>query len=207
MTHTQKQANRAAMTAKRAEYMTGKISHDDYYLWLAEFVGVPERLIPFNDLRLVASTDPHMNDLPLGQWDSRDSGVRTLAFGKGLVWALSDTVCVLKALARRRAERITGFAKRYGMPPGKVIELITLAGWATNANTRWCNGDPHADSEDRTDKNKNAACWERDFDKANKQIMELIGQYGFTGLEYNGLSPTLKRGNELVYVPFHPDED
>ena len=84
---------------KRQEYLEGTLSHADYYVWLAEFIGVTTADVPANTRELQNSKDEHFNDIPLTRWDKQDINVRPKAFAKGLAWSLSDTVCVLKALA------------------------------------------------------------------------------------------------------------
>lgn len=97
--------NTEIVKEKRHQYLTGKLSHDDYYLWLADLVGVTlsDLPVPLNQIR--ASTDRHLNDIPLRHWDSRDPIVRHKAYAKGLPWSLSDTGCCLKAVARRAAQK------------------------------------------------------------------------------------------------------
>jgi len=89
---------------QRKLYMVGKITHQAYYLWLAEFIGAGERYLPVPKERILQSTDEHFNDIPLRLWDLQDSLVRPLAYSKKLAWSLSDTVCVLKAIARKVKE-------------------------------------------------------------------------------------------------------
>ena len=95
---------RDSMLAQRRRYMKNEISHDEYYLWLAKSIGLAIQDVPFSLERLKASTGPHFNDLPLPRWDSRHRFVQYEAFQRGLAWSLSDTVCCLKALARRAVE-------------------------------------------------------------------------------------------------------
>lgn len=90
------------INSKRGEYLDGKISHHEYYCWLSDFVGLPKGIIPFSNDEVLNSKDKeHLNDLPLYRWDNMDGIVRT--YVGGLFWSLSDTVCCLKAMARRRA--------------------------------------------------------------------------------------------------------
>lgn len=96
----QKETNRKILAHKRSLYMDNKISHREYYLWLADFIGATIKMVPFTDKEIAASKDKHLNDLPLRIWDNQDYVIRQLAYNKGLAWSLSDTVCVLKALAR-----------------------------------------------------------------------------------------------------------
>lgn len=89
---------------KRSEYLDKKITHDEYYLWLSNFIGLPKVLIPASneEVKRCLETDEHLNNIPLSRWDARDSFVRLYA--GGLYWSLSDTVCCLKAMAKKRAE-------------------------------------------------------------------------------------------------------
>jgi len=97
---TTTQTKQEIVTEKRAEYMAGKMTHQAYYEWLSDFIGIGYSLIPFTAEKVAASTDQHLNDLPLANWDRMDYAVRRHA--TGLSWSLSDTVCCLKALARKR---------------------------------------------------------------------------------------------------------
>jgi len=95
------QMNQETVMEKRSLYMATpqQMSHQEYYLWLGEFIGATERHLPRVDVK--ASTDDSFNDIPLMLWDRRDPIIRLLASAKGLAWSLSDTVCVLKAIARK----------------------------------------------------------------------------------------------------------
>jgi hypothetical protein len=97
---TDQQTRQQIVNEKRAEYMEDKITHQAYYEWLSDFIGIGYMSIPFSAEQVAASKDPHLNDLPLAQWDWMHSSVRSSAVG--LSWSLSDTVCCLKALARKR---------------------------------------------------------------------------------------------------------
>lgn len=96
-----KDENQKNVDKKRQAYLNGEISHSDYYLWLSDFLEIPGSLIPFRRDELFASTDPHMNDLSLIRWDSQHAYVSRYAYSKIRVWSLSETVCVLKAMARQ----------------------------------------------------------------------------------------------------------
>jgi len=87
---------------KRALYMAGKLGHEEFYCWLADKIGATAQDIPFTLDQIRASKDPHLNDLPLIRWDGMDPIIRAKAGRAGRrAWSISDTVCVLKALARR----------------------------------------------------------------------------------------------------------
>ncbi|MGO4302207.1 hypothetical protein [Cupriavidus sp. RAF12] len=85
--------------------------HREYY---AQFV--PNGLKSFvvsciGAERILASTDPHMNDIPLHEWDRLDGYIRPIGarihkqINGSSVWSLSDTVCVAKEAARQFKEQ------------------------------------------------------------------------------------------------------
>jgi hypothetical protein len=93
--------NAAQIKEKRADYLAGKISHHDYYLWLGKLIGVSAYHLPVKatEQAVKACKDDHLNCIQLQYWDAQHSLVHGLIRGKVLSWSLSDTVCVLKALA------------------------------------------------------------------------------------------------------------
>jgi hypothetical protein len=88
----------------REQYMQGKITHDEHYIWLADQIGVTLGDLPVSLEVIRKSTDPHLNDIPLKQWDFKHSDLLA-KIPLGVAWSLSDTVCVLKAFARREAAK------------------------------------------------------------------------------------------------------
>lgn len=95
--------------AQRKRYMNGEITHQEYYLWLADLIGATVRDIPVSLNRLAASTDTYFNDIPLSTWDRQHYHMKAKAMRAGLlVWSLSDTTCVLKALARKAVKEEEG---------------------------------------------------------------------------------------------------
>lgn len=96
-----KDENQKLVDKKRQAYLNNEISHENYYLWLSDFLEIPGHLVPFLRNELLRSTDPHMNDLSLNKWDSQHIFVSRYAYNKIRVWSLSETVCVLKAMARQ----------------------------------------------------------------------------------------------------------
>ena len=98
----QNKDNQAEYQRERDRYMGKEITHAEFYLWLADWVGIGESLIPASAAEVERSTDPHLNDIQLGRWDNMDSACRAKASQKGIAWSLCDTVCCLKSLARRR---------------------------------------------------------------------------------------------------------
>lgn len=95
--------NKELMQLRRNLYMDGKLSHSEYYLWLAGFIGANKTHLPVSLDRIRQSRDEHLNDILLPLWDRRDPMIRQLAYAKRLPWSLSDTVCVLKAIAVKEA--------------------------------------------------------------------------------------------------------
>lgn len=92
----------------RAQYMNGLISHQDYYLWLAKMLHIAWNEDSTMAARVLASTDPHYNDIPLSEWDSYHPWMSVAASRLGLPWSMSDTVCVQKAAAREYVEAAMG---------------------------------------------------------------------------------------------------
>lgn len=93
--------NQKIVKCKYESYINGEITHDEYYLWLASFVGTNERLVPFKMNTLLRSKDPYLNDLSLEKFDVMQLIIEPMAFRKNISWSLSDTVCCLKAVARK----------------------------------------------------------------------------------------------------------
>jgi hypothetical protein len=73
--------------------------HHDKFEALAQRIGIAflERMVPASKatiIRALASGDYALNKIPLASWDARDSQVRRSGM------SLSDTVCVLKHVAK-----------------------------------------------------------------------------------------------------------
>lgn len=87
---------------KRKNYLNNEISYEDFYCWLGEFIGVTFSDIPFTIENLQKSKDSRFNDLPLNVWDAKHPYLLKLAKAKNInSWSYSQTVCVLKCLARK----------------------------------------------------------------------------------------------------------
>lgn len=109
--------------SKRSEYLKGDLTFHEYYGLLVELLGegslramLPGERTP-DQWRELLADDPHLNNVPLAQWDFPGDGlVRQLvraADADELVaitgskgWSLSDSTCVLKETARRYAEQL-----------------------------------------------------------------------------------------------------
>jgi hypothetical protein len=107
-----KARNKADVAEMRRRYMESEPdekggraeAHRAYYLWLSDFLGLRDELIPATPAEVAASTDPHLNDIALVRWDNMHHAVDRIArYIVGVPWSLSDTVCCLKAMAKRRA--------------------------------------------------------------------------------------------------------
>ncbi len=95
------------------------------------------------------------------------------------------------------------FAADWGMDVDRVHKLVRLARECGKLNEHFCNGDPHpANKLAPDDKNKNAELWGNAVDVATADLLSFVEAYGFTGIEYTGLGPTLKSGDRFVEVPY-----
>lgn len=98
---TTNEIDRMAYDHIREQYFEKVITHHEFYLWVAKFIGVNHQLVPVKLEELLASTDEHFNDIPLSRWDMMYSATANRAVNRGLRgWSLSDNTCVLKTLAR-----------------------------------------------------------------------------------------------------------
>ena len=111
----------AMETPTRSDYMTGKATHQQYYMGLASIIGIDtlRSILPSTiEARRAAfeSGDYHLNKIPLQSWDNRHESVMSLLHGRGGQlkqingtggWSLSDTVCTLKAVARFEIDGLT----------------------------------------------------------------------------------------------------
>ena len=90
----------------RKQYMDNEVSHAEYYaqfgIHLIKLVG--NRI---GKKRILESSDPHFNDIPLREWDRLESSVRQLVGcmireynGPKAGVSLSDCVCAAKSAAR-----------------------------------------------------------------------------------------------------------
>lgn len=96
----------------REDYLGRKCSHRDFYgQYVNEFVLNVVRNCGYLK-QILASTDEHLNDVPLSMWDKLANSVssyvgrRNVEFCgyKNATSSLSDCVCVLKEAARQLKE-------------------------------------------------------------------------------------------------------
>lgn len=121
---TDKELARTEQEKQRSRYLNGELTHKEYYTWLADFIGATKAMLPVSQERINRSTDPHLNDIPLSQWDSQDRIIRPLAYHKGLAWSLSDTVCVLKTLAKGSTRETIGLENMTKEDGRRIIKEI-----------------------------------------------------------------------------------
>jgi len=102
---------------KRQEYLSGKLCHRKFYLWVAEYIGLNETYFPSavkilvknykNALVNITDLKSIIEQLPLADWDKQDFNIRNLAFAKGTkTWSASNTVCVLKVMVEAYLENL-----------------------------------------------------------------------------------------------------
>ncbi len=95
------------------------------------------------------------------------------------------------------------FAEDWGMPVGRVEQLVGLARECAQLGEHVCNGARHPRNKlHPEDKNKNAQLWGNAQDVATAELLRLAESYGFTDVIYAGLGPTLKRGEQFVEIPY-----
>lgn len=89
----------------RKDYMAGNCTHQEYY---AQFVTPEIKVSVIRAIglkKLMASTDPHLNDIPLERWDdiSTNAGAKMKEAGDFL--SMAGNVCIAKAAARQIIEQ------------------------------------------------------------------------------------------------------
>jgi hypothetical protein len=102
----------------RAQYLNKECTHRQYW---AQFVTPSMKAMVRSNIgldRLKRSTDPHLNDIPLAQWDQMRNATfhmlnlvkwREIQYPeytdpKSIGWSLSDNTCILKEAARQLVE-------------------------------------------------------------------------------------------------------
>jgi hypothetical protein len=95
----------------RKDYMDGKATFEAYYGEIAEACDVR-----FTDERDIArfrealKTDEHMNNIPLGWWDARATGlvqrVQAALKARDDFYSMAVGVCILKTAARKAAREL-----------------------------------------------------------------------------------------------------
>lgn len=112
----------------RDDYMAGKVDHQTFYLAVCDAIGreTIEKIVRHGftvaEIREALRTDEHLNNLALVRWDRlhpsvmqavKENGREVMAVSWSaksplttgyICWSLSDSVCTLKAAARRMAQ-------------------------------------------------------------------------------------------------------
>ena len=101
---TARDMNRAIYKRCREAYIDKRVSHEDFYVWLAGFIGVTAKDLPVSRKTILGSKAAYMNDIPLEWWDKSYPLTKMYAFSMGLGWSYSDNVCVMKTLAKQIVE-------------------------------------------------------------------------------------------------------
>lgn len=95
---------------QRSEYMTGKVTFEQYYRSVYKLAGVNLEQAPImlRVIEALKSGDEHLNTIPISIWDRMAAGgqgtiTRSLrAHGDG--WSLAGRVCVMKQAAKDAAK-------------------------------------------------------------------------------------------------------
>ncbi len=102
--------------SQRDRYISGEISHDEYYGMIIDDkgFGAIRQLIPATKAQIIEAlkTDKHLNNIPLHSWDRKFDLFRAIPSTQNMKeitgstgWSLSDCVCTLKCAARRWAQQ------------------------------------------------------------------------------------------------------
>ena len=98
------------MFPTRQDYMSGKVTHEEYYVALAKTCGVSyDNADPAFMARVVKALDEggiHLNSIPLQEWDMRGAlimGVAKAFKEHGDFDSLAGRVCLIKTAAKRSA--------------------------------------------------------------------------------------------------------
>lgn len=67
--------NQEVFNNKRTCYLNNEITHEEFYLWVCDFLELPGYLIPFTKEEIKNSKDEHLNDLSLSKWDFKHYAV------------------------------------------------------------------------------------------------------------------------------------
>jgi hypothetical protein len=101
----------------RQDYMTGKVSHEEYYGYIAELAGISfSNSKEFIEKRIVPALeagDEHLNTIALRNWDIMAANAspaikRALKQVEGEFYSMAIGVCVMKAAAKIAAKKIGG---------------------------------------------------------------------------------------------------
>lgn len=88
----------------RADYMSGKCTHSEFYAQFVSDATKQALLRSIDRETILASKDPHFNDIPLVEWDNcaRGGVPSAIAFKDvGDFRSKAGDVCILKEAARQ----------------------------------------------------------------------------------------------------------
>lgn len=110
----------------RDDYIAGTVDHQTFYCAVVDAIGraaiehVVLGIASREEIARALEADPNLNNIPLHKWDRMDALVRNLVArtaktvmpiswsakavqptAETFIWSLCETVCVLKAAARR----------------------------------------------------------------------------------------------------------
>jgi hypothetical protein len=108
----------------REQYLRQECDHDTFYAQFVTDGVVYVVLSAIGKERIIKSTNPHFNDIPLAEWDRLKDRVRESMngkmfkamvcpnYGKGkILFSLSDAVCIAKRAAKRVRDANQGEVK------------------------------------------------------------------------------------------------
>jgi len=100
-------------------------------------------------------------------------------------------------------QRLEAWGARYGLTLKQVYRLQRLWRWNAYLGTNFCNGGPHPDAKDKTDKSECSSLWDAQREKIQIRMLAVAEEYGFHDVDFGvGLYPTLEKdGNSSIVVP------
>lgn len=107
----------AEYDAKCKQYLAGKLSHDAFYLWVADRAGLT--MLPEFRSELVRASS-HFNTLSQDQWRVIHAIISPQALAAGLKnWYMADTYSVMKSLTGRELRPKTMLEIAYSETPNR----------------------------------------------------------------------------------------
>jgi hypothetical protein len=90
----------------RQDYMEKRCTHAEYYLDLADFIGITAAMVPVKITKEHVAQNPALNQWGNNPWDAKMIFTRNMAARVGIKsWTLAENICCLKAIAKREVER------------------------------------------------------------------------------------------------------
>jgi len=86
------------------------------------------------------------------------------------------------------------FAKEHSVELAEVQQFSKLGEKYAKRSTNECNGEPHPNARDRTDKSECAKLWGNQAARVADEMTKLATKWGFNHLDFGvGFYPTLQR--------------